>query len=114
MACIGNHDFDFGLEKLLSLISRTEITWVMSNMKINGVPVLGVETHVRNWNGIKLGFIGVGDKEWYDWVSEHHAEGLEFEPFVECARRLVPQLRRECDMVIALTHMRSPDDVLLA
>ena len=87
----------------------------MSNMKVNSAPILGVETHVQEWNGVKLGFIGLGDQEWFDWIEEHHVPGAKFEPFVDCANRLTPQLREQgCQMIIALTHMRSPDDKVLA
>lgn len=39
-----------------------------------------------------------------------------YEDFVDCARRYNKMLREEkgCDMVIALTHMRVPNDELLA
>eukprot|EP00662_Eupelagonemidae_sp_cell21_P021322 gene21322-63899_t len=42
-------------------------------------------------------------------------EDIEYEDFVAAARRLCPQLREQgCDVVIALTHMRVPNDERLA
>ena len=43
-------------------------------------------------------------------------EDVAFEDFVACGRRLAQQLRSErgCDVVVALTHMRQPNDLRLA
>jgi 2',3'-cyclic-nucleotide 2'-phosphodiesterase (5'-nucleotidase family) len=61
VACIGNHDFDFGLKKVRDFVARTTFPWVCSNIKIKAKPVIGTETITMMWNGIKIGFIGVGD-----------------------------------------------------
>jgi 5'-nucleotidase len=41
---------------------------------------------------------------------------LEYEDFVECAQRYCKLLKEEhkCDLIIALTHMRMPNDRILA
>ena len=34
IACIGNHDLDFGVPKLADLISRLPFPWLSSNLKL--------------------------------------------------------------------------------
>jgi 5'-nucleotidase len=63
--------------------------------------------------GKKIGVIGVGEKEWLDTLTHFNPEeDVEYEDFTDCANKLNKKLREEdgCDFVIALTHMRTPND----
>lgn len=51
-----------------------------------------------------------------DWVRQYKilsTPDIEYEDFIECAKRMTTYLREtaECDIVIALTHMR---DVIIS
>jgi 2',3'-cyclic-nucleotide 2'-phosphodiesterase (5'-nucleotidase family) len=85
-------------------------------MKMSDKPLLGVETFTLTKNGVKIGFVGVGDLEWFDYVNKFHL-GLKavYEDYVECCDRLVPKLSEDnCELVIVLSHMRAVDDERLA
>jgi len=72
-------------------------------------------SHVITWHGKKLGFIGLIEEEWMATLSTIDAEDLEYIDFVMEGRRLARELRAQgVDYVIALTHMRWPNDVRLA
>jgi 5'-nucleotidase len=119
VACIGNHDLDFGIDNLESLIAETKFPWLMSNVKhvADGQNLAGGETYVIVERcGRRLGFIGLVEMEWMTTLSTVEESEIEFEDFVACARRLAPMLRRaqQCDAVIAVTHMRVPNDERLA
>lgn len=65
-------------------------------------------------NGIKIGVIGLVEKEWIATLATMENDDVLFEDFVDCANRLSPQLRAAgADIVIALTHMRLPRDLRL-
>ncbi|KAK7868782.1 hypothetical protein R5R35_003628 [Gryllus longicercus] len=117
-AVFGNHDFDFGLEKLSELTAQTNFPWLMSNVidQETGRPLGdGRITHVVDWNGKRLGLIGLVEQEWLDTLSNINPEEVTFLDFVEAGRKLGAQLKQEgCDYVIALTHMRTPNDIKLA
>ena len=56
-ACIGNHDFDFGIENLVNLINSTNFPWLMSNccdVKSRKPLAEAFIKHVINFNGIKV------------------------------------------------------------
>lgn len=65
-------------------------------------------------NGIKIGLIGLGEREWLACINTL-PPNLIYRSASEVARELIPQLRSEgADVIIALTHMREPNDLKLA
>ncbi|XP_034243359.1 trifunctional nucleotide phosphoesterase protein YfkN isoform X2 [Thrips palmi] len=114
----GNHEFDFGLDVLSQWVARTKFPWLMSNVIDNetGRPLGdGKITHVIDWNNKRIGLIGLVEHEWLDTIATINIEEITFIDFVEAGRRLGSQLKQEgCDYVIALTHMRTPNDKKLA
>ena len=59
--------------------------------------------------------VGVVEQEWLDTLATINADQVDYEDYVVAANRLAAQLREEgCEVVIALTHMRTPNDIRLA
>ncbi|XP_037787180.1 mannosylglucosyl-3-phosphoglycerate phosphatase-like isoform X2 [Penaeus monodon] len=117
-AVFGNHDFDFGLERLIDVASRTNFPWLMSNVDDNetGKPLAdGIVSHVMEWHGWKIGLIGLVEQEWLETLATINAEQVTFTDYVDKGRELANMLKNQgCDYVIALTHMRTPNDIRLA
>nr|CAI5831330.1 unnamed protein product [Callosobruchus analis] len=117
-AVFGNHEFDHGLEVLSQWIPRCEFPWLMSNVLDNetGRPLGGGRiTHVVEWAGRQIGLVGLVEKGWLDTLGTVNPNETTFLDFVEAGQKLAAQLKQEgCDYVIALTHMRLPNDTKLA
>jgi len=117
-AVLGNHDFDHGLEVVTEHIANSSFPWLMSNVIDNetGRPLgSGRRTHVMMHNGIKIGLMGLVEKEWLDTLSTIDPKEVTYTDFIKVASQLSTQLRNEgCEIVIALTHMRTPNDIKLA
>jgi len=117
-AVYGNHDFDFGLETLADLVEKTEFPWLMSNVIDNetGRPLAdGKVHHTIEWEGRKIGLIGLVEKEWLDTLATINPEEVDYTDYVEAASMLATELKKKgCEYVIALTHMRTPNDIRLA
>ncbi|CAG9792883.1 unnamed protein product [Diatraea saccharalis] len=117
-AVFGNHDFDFGLDVLSGLVAQCSFPWLMSNVIDNetGRPLGdGKITHALMCNGHKIGLIGLVEQEWLDTLSTINPEEVTFIDFLQAGNKLASQLKQEgCEYVIALTHMRTPNDVKLA
>ncbi|KAL2193964.1 Metallo-dependent phosphatase-like protein [Corynascus similis CBS 632.67] len=119
-ACVGNHDLDFGVRQYRHLTSKCNFPWLLANVLD---PALGDDvplgnarkTHmITTSNGIKIGLLGLGEREWLDTVNALPPDII-YRSASEVARELVPQLRAEgADIIIALTHMREPNDNKLA
>ncbi|XP_048484185.1 mannosylglucosyl-3-phosphoglycerate phosphatase [Plutella xylostella] len=117
-AVFGNHDFDFGLEVLSGLVSQCSFPWLMSNVIDNetGRPLGdGRITHALLASDHKIGLIGLVEQEWLDTLATINPEEVTFIDFVQAGSKLASQLKQEgCEYVIALTHMRTPNDIKLA
>jgi 5'-nucleotidase len=119
-ATVGNHDFDFGMQKLGDFISRTEFPWVLSNLKSSKTgkwPSNTVEHVVLNHEGYKIALIGLAEMEWIETLPDLDLSDFNFEPWDEWAQKFVRYFKHEqkdIDFLIALTHMRTPRDLILA
>ncbi|KAK9465755.1 Metallo-dependent phosphatase-like protein [Lipomyces arxii] len=116
VACYGNHDFDFGVEQLISLKRQCDFPWMIANVLLDDVPIAeGVECYVKEVAGIRIGFVGLVEKEWLDTINSL-PKGLVYKPYQNVAMEIAPMLRNGlgCDVVIAVTHMREPNDLELA
>ncbi|KAI0402575.1 Metallo-dependent phosphatase-like protein [Xylaria palmicola] len=119
-AALGNHDLDFGVLKFRNLASKCNFPWLIANVLDpalgDSVPIGNCKkTHmITSSNGIKVGLIGLGEREWLATINSL-PPNLVYKSASETARELVPQLRAEgAEIVIALTHMREPNDNKLA
>ncbi|KAL2852454.1 Metallo-dependent phosphatase-like protein [Aspergillus pseudoustus] len=129
VACYGNHDFDFGDARLIELCGGLTFPWVLSNAyhlplekvngegKAEGKRFLGTaqEYLVKQLeNGLRIGFLGLAGTDWPSNCED--LPPCEIESPVQAACRLARHLRahERCDVVIALTHMRVPEDTAVA
>ncbi|XP_071092097.1 mannosylglucosyl-3-phosphoglycerate phosphatase-like [Haliotis cracherodii] len=118
-AVYGNHDFDFGVDHLEDFAEQSSFPWLLSNVKDNLAEeplALGEIAHSLVWNDIKIGFVGLVEEEWIETLATLDPEDVTYLDFVTEGQRLTSLLKKEqgCDMVIALTHMRWPNDRRLA
>ncbi|KAI1285501.1 Trifunctional nucleotide phosphoesterase protein YfkN [Halotydeus destructor] len=118
-AVYGNHDFDYGLDNLVSVTKQTNFPWLMSNVQdvLTNRPLAeGKLVHIMEKNGKRFGLIGLVEEEWLATLSTLDQEDVIYFDFVSEGRKLAKQLKEKerVDFVIALTHMRTPNDCRLA
>ncbi|KAG1664928.1 hypothetical protein FOA52_004450 [Chlamydomonas sp. UWO 241] len=64
--------------------------------------------------GTKIGFVGLAEEEWLETLGHVPLTDVRYIDFVAEGRRLAAQLRSEgCELVVAVTHMRVPNDMKL-
>lgn len=69
---------------------------------------------LESTNGIKIGVIGLVEKEWLDTINSL-PPNLIYTDATATAKALVPKLRDQgAEIIIALTHAREPNDIKLA
>lgn len=125
-AVIGNHDFDFGPERMVELLAACNFPWLCSNvMKANASGtydtydplVVGLqEFTVLSVGGRRIGCMGLVEEEWLETLFGIPRSSIAFEDYKTAAKRLAKMLRTEhhVDSVLALSHMRQPNDDALA
>ncbi|KAH7906966.1 Metallo-dependent phosphatase [Hygrophoropsis aurantiaca] len=117
VACYGNHDFDFGAEKLTELSSKCNFPWLLSNAFTSDGKLLASakEYVVLESKGYKVGFFGLAGTDWPSNCQHLPRECVITDP-VETARRVSTTLREKegVDIVVAVTHMRLAEDILVS
>ncbi|KAF5391758.1 hypothetical protein D9757_001710 [Collybiopsis confluens] len=121
VALTGNHDLDFGYPHLTELIKDCAFPWLLSNIidtETSKIPLALKEFHVVERAGIRIGVIGLVEKEWITTVAswppnfvykDMKATGMELSRYLRD-----PNGEYRCDFIIALTHCRVPNDVAIA
>ena len=123
VACLGNHDLDFGVGAFRDLAGRCDFPWLCSNAREveTGGQLAGCLEYVvldrREEGGARLLFVGLVERGWLDTLSSVEPSQVSFEDPVDYIKRRVPELKekyRDIDGVVAVTHQRMPNDVELA
>lgn len=114
---VGNHEFDFGPSTLTKNIADCTFPWILSNVvdkDTNGQLVGSLRQTTIDWNGIKVGLIGLAEKEWLDTINQIYTYA-KFLDFVEEGKKLSKELKDAgADIIICLAHMRMPNAEVLA
>jgi len=99
------------------LIDQTNCPWILTNLlEIDKEmrPILGLQPfHVMEHQGFKIGFLGFAEEGWLDLLgSDIDVNNICYVDYNESLRKYSEILKKEhrCDLVIALNHMRIPQD----
>jgi 2',3'-cyclic-nucleotide 2'-phosphodiesterase / 3'-nucleotidase len=121
-ATLGNHEFNYGLDFMMKVLSGANFPVVCSNL-IKGTTLAGnareddlflkpyviVEKEIQDGSGnsypIKIGFIGFVPPQIMNWDRPHLEGSANTRDIVETAKAFVPEMREKgCDLVVALSH----------
>jgi len=107
-SCLGNHEFDNGLDFLAKMIRRANFPFITTNLDFTGTPVEGLTKKylILKRNGLKIGIIGLTISP-EDLVAKKNYEGMKYLDPIESANRTAAFLKNEkkCDLVICLSHL---------
>ena len=108
VACLGNHEFDNGLDELARRIAGCDFPVVCANYDFDNE---ALEKLVKPYcilrrGGLKIGIIGVLT-DLTVVVDRHIADSIRYlDPIVEVNRHAAfLKLKKHCDMVICLSHL---------
>ncbi|KAJ5321644.1 5'-Nucleotidase/apyrase [Penicillium brevicompactum] len=120
VACVGNHDLDFGVAQFRHLASQCHFPWLLANVLDpslgDDIPIAdcGKTRMLTSSNGLKIGVLGLGEREWLDTINALPPD-LIYQSASQTAQKLAKQLREGgADLVVAVTHQREPNDYKLA
>jgi 2',3'-cyclic-nucleotide 2'-phosphodiesterase (5'-nucleotidase family) len=103
---LGNHEFNFGLDVLWRAKGEANFPWLAANLRQEWTA--GVRHFapyiIERIAGVRVGIVGFVTPGIPHWEVPAHYRGYQFEPIVEAARRVIPELRPKVDLLVALVH----------
>lgn len=110
---VGNHEFDFGLAHLKTLAGQATFPFLATNLAIPAPGVLHPHL-VKQVGPLSVGLIALNGRDAYPDVYEPAvARQITFTDPIAAAREAVRQLRGQVDLLIALTHQETREDLEL-
>jgi len=113
IATLGNHEFDFGYDKLMENLKDANFPVISANVYKDGKLILPA-TAILERGGLKIGFFGMETPETATKVNPSLISGISFSPFeqlYEAAQSAVDSLKAEgVDLIIGLWHLGIDDE----
>ncbi|MDE8348438.1 MAG: bifunctional 2',3'-cyclic-nucleotide 2'-phosphodiesterase/3'-nucleotidase [Acidocella sp.] len=112
-ATVGNHEFNYGLDFFNAALAGARFPVCSANfLQADGTPYLKpylvLERSLVADDGqthtLKIGIIGFVTPQIMEWDRAHLAGRVQTVDIVAAAQRYVPELRRQVDVLIALSH----------
>jgi len=104
---VGNHEFNYGAERLVELDGMARFPIMASNVTRDGVPFMD-DMAMMEINDVKIGLFGVTTESTANSAMPKYVEGLVFEDPVKVAREKAEFLRGQGALVVvALSHLGS-------
>lgn len=109
---LGNHEFDYGQEQLISNAKLASFPLVSANTMKNGNPLLsGINGNngadfIKTVNGVKVGFFGITTQETAYKTNPNNLLGVTFADPIETSKTEVKKLQGEgAKVIVAITHI---------
>jgi len=100
---VGNHEFDKSRDVLRKQMSWAKFDFLSANIYKDGEPFF-TPYIIKEVGGVKVAIVGF-TTEHTKILENVYSEDLEFKNAVEVAKQIIPEIRKQADVVIALTHL---------
>lgn len=113
VATIGNHEFDYGYENLMTIMQEAKFQVVCADVTKDGKTIFDANTIIEK-GGVKIGFFGLETPEAQTKANPALIKGLDFaadEELYTCAQEQVDALKKAgADIVVCLAHLGVDDE----
>ncbi len=100
----GNHEFDYGSDRLLSNVKAADFPVLGANVTLNGKPMLDGNAVVEA-GGKTIGFIGLTTVSTASSTNPSKLAGVEFLDEIETAKEQIAEISDTVDAIVLITHM---------
>lgn len=101
---VGNHEFDKPLSVLKMQRDLAQFPMLSANIYEHGKRMFA-PYQIFKLGGVRVGVMGLTTEDTYKMVSPDRVKNIEFRSVIAEAAKVVPELRRQADVVIAATHL---------
>ncbi|MDX5420307.1 MAG: bifunctional metallophosphatase/5'-nucleotidase [Hymenobacteraceae bacterium] len=116
LMALGNHDFDYGLQRTRELEQIANFPMRAANIIDDSTqqPVFGVPYLIKEMSGLKVAVLAIGYRNTPETGNPDNVKGLSFKVGQEVAKKYVPELRQKADIVVVLSHEGTAVDYKMA
>lgn len=110
----GNHDWNYGKERLKELGSLANLAILAGNVTSSGQPFFeGNASLIKEVDGVRVGVFGVFDPQIQNDTAPGNIQGLTFLDDAAYATQTAAELREQgCEVIIALSHQLYCDEFI--
>lgn len=102
----GNHDFNFGYDKLVSLSKEAKFDYLCANVVQKDGKSDFKPNMIKEINKVKVGFFGLATPETRFKSSPKNTENVDFLDYIEVGKKQVDELKRQgAEVIVAITHL---------
>ena len=111
---VGNHDFDFGTQHLKELHKAAIFPFLCSNVRPHA-PDTCAPHIIKTLGTLRIGLIALIGRRTYPDTFNHPAiREVEFQDPIVAAKQAAEYLRDRVDLLVAITHQGTEEDLALA
>jgi 2',3'-cyclic-nucleotide 2'-phosphodiesterase/3'-nucleotidase len=105
-AAVGNHEFNFGLDVLGKVKREAHFPILAANIrqKYDSGPQHFEPYIIKEVAGVRVAIVGFVTPAIPQFELPANYDGYEFENIVDAARRVIPEVRKQADIVVVLAH----------
>ena len=109
---LGNHDFDYAFDNLLSLAERAEYAMLSANTywKDGTYPEQFAPYIVKEVGGLNVAIVGLTDDGSKATTHYSNTQDIDFHDHWEVGQQVVDQANEEADLVIMLAHLHGANN----
>ena len=113
---VGNHDFDWGTDNLRQRTTEASFPFLCANCAnaAGAVPSYLKPYIVKDLGLVKVAVIGLILPEAASIIKASSIAGIHFTDAAKTARAYLPEMRKQADLIVALTHIGLDNDRMLA
>jgi len=108
----GNHDYNYGYERLLELGKQASFPILAANVKKNDGSYVFEPYVIKEMDGVKLGIFGLATPETVYKTHPNNVAGVTFTDPAAAAQDMVNALKDKVDVVINLAHLGTDGSTL--
>lgn len=109
----GNHDFNYGQERLLELDAMAEFPMIAANVIVESTGEYFMKPYeIVEIDGVKIGFFGLATPETLFKSHPAGTRGLIFEDPIEASQRMVDHLEDQVDIIVGLAHLGNDESTV--
>ena len=107
---LGNHEFDKSADVLSKQMKYANFPFLSANIYKDGQPAF-TPYIIKEIDGIKVAIVGFTAEE-TKILESVYAEAYEWPDTIAIAKDLIPELKKQADVVIALTHLGDANTIV--